>query len=110
MKRKTFWMSFDLGLNGDYEGLYRWLDSHNALECGDCIAVIKDFEYEDEFLEYLHKSLRENVRFREGKDRVYVIFKEDKTNKIKGKFLIGSRKVSPPWKGYALEVANFDEE
>ena len=31
----TVWISYDLGIRGDYEGLYAWLDSHRAKECGD---------------------------------------------------------------------------
>jgi hypothetical protein len=30
-----YWISFDLGLQGDYEPLYEWLDRHEALECGE---------------------------------------------------------------------------
>ncbi len=108
MSKKTFWISFDLGLNGDYENLYRWLDSNNALECGDCLAVIKDFKYEGDFLEYLKNSISKNVEIRENKDRIYVVYKDGE--KIKGKFIFGSRKQNPPWKGYALEYVNLDEE
>ena len=35
MKTSTIWISYDLGVRGDYEGLYAWLDSHGAKECGD---------------------------------------------------------------------------
>jgi len=31
--KQTIWISYDLGLQGDYPGLYRWLDLHKAKEC-----------------------------------------------------------------------------
>jgi hypothetical protein len=37
--KKIAWMSFDLGVQGDYEGLYRWLDAQGARECGDNLAL-----------------------------------------------------------------------
>jgi hypothetical protein len=36
---KAVWMSFDLGVKGDYEGLYRWLDARQARACGDSVAL-----------------------------------------------------------------------
>jgi hypothetical protein len=29
------WISYDLGVQADYEGMYAWLDEHQAKECGD---------------------------------------------------------------------------
>ena len=34
MTRSTIWISYDLGVRGDYENLYSWLDTHGAKECG----------------------------------------------------------------------------
>ena len=36
--KQAIWLSYDLGVRGDYEGLYAWLDKHQAKECGDNIA------------------------------------------------------------------------
>jgi hypothetical protein len=36
----VMWMSYDLGVKGDYEGLYAWLDDHEAKECGNSVAAI----------------------------------------------------------------------
>ena len=33
MVKKHIVINFDLGLRGDYSGLYTWLDSRNAIEC-----------------------------------------------------------------------------
>lgn len=32
MPTRTIWISYDLGVQGDYEGLYGWLDTHKARE------------------------------------------------------------------------------
>ena len=42
MQRK-YWLSYDLGVGGDYKGLYQWLDDHNAESCGSSVAF---FTYE----------------------------------------------------------------
>ena len=34
MTLKTVYISFDLGLKGDYAAFYSWLDKHHAKECG----------------------------------------------------------------------------
>lgn len=33
----------NLGVQGDYEGLYAWLGEHRAKECGDSVAVFLVF-------------------------------------------------------------------
>ena len=94
---KTFWLSYDLGLKGDYESLYRWLDNHQAQECGNLLAVFKRKVDSDEFAEDVKNELLANVRFKDG-DRVYLIWRDGKLNK--GRFIIGGRKRAP-WEGYA---------
>jgi hypothetical protein len=39
--QKTIWISFDLGVKGDYEQLYAWLDNHGAKECGPNLATLR---------------------------------------------------------------------
>ena len=46
MSKARFWLSYDLGINGDYDGLYRWLDRQGAKECGSSMAYISNYEYE----------------------------------------------------------------
>jgi hypothetical protein len=36
-----YWLSFDLGLQGDYDNLYAWLDKQGAQECGDSVATFE---------------------------------------------------------------------
>ena len=46
----TIYLTYDLNFNGDYNGLYRWLDCHHALECGDSACRI-NYEVEHPQLE-----------------------------------------------------------
>lgn len=96
--KQSLWISFDLGIDGDYGNLYSWLDSHKAVECGDSLAYIKQYEYEVDIIKVVKDDLIKSVKIRD-KDRIYLIFeKEDK--RIAGKFIFGGRK-PPQWEGYA---------
>ena len=104
-------LSYDLGLDGDYESLYFWLDEKKAKECGSSVAFIKNYEYEDDLFDQIKKEISENVDIR-PKDRIY-IFHPKKSGGFKGKFVFGKRKRNP-WEGYAFsddgEVEDtFDE-
>lgn len=103
---KTVWLSYDLGVKGDYEGLYAWLDDHEATECGDSIAYFKfKVKNQESLLDELKYDLSEHVNFSK-RDRVYVIWKIN--DSIKGKFIFGKRKASP-WEGYGSEESGVDE-
>lgn len=39
--KSAIWLSYDLGVNGDYEGMYAWLDNHGAKECGGSVAYLQ---------------------------------------------------------------------
>lgn len=105
--KKAIWISYDIGVRGDYEGLYAWLDSKRAKECGDSLAFI---EYEDDgnIIESLRSEIKEVVELTK-KMRIYVIYREADTNKLKGKFLFGTRKAAP-WTGYASEPGKIVED
>ena len=98
--QKAVWLSFDLGVKGDYESMYAWLDNHQAIECGDSIAF---FKYQvpsssaDELLKRLTKDLKNSVNFRKS-DRIYVAYRADDST-LKGRFIFGKRKAAP-WQGY----------
>ncbi|MBU0558268.1 MAG: hypothetical protein KJ799_05055 [Bacteroidetes bacterium] len=97
-KKKTFWLSYDLGLKGDYSSLYRWLDKQKAKECGDSIAVFNFICSTANPREEIKDSLLESVEFNKT-DRVYLIWREDTKQTTHGIFLIGHRKPAP-WEGY----------
>ncbi len=107
--KKAVWISYDLGIKGDYQGLYSWLDDKNAIECGNNVAFIK-FKVKSDFISEIKKELAENIDFKQG-DRIYVTRGEtEKGEKIlRGSFLIGRRK-SNPWEGYGSKTDDTIEE
>ena len=105
-RRKGVWLAYDLGVDGDYEALYHWLDSHDAVECGDNAAFVR-LEGGDDFVEALREELKRVVRLR-PRDRMYAIYPSAE-GRYKGKFLIGSRKRAP-WEGYAGQQEAGEDE
>jgi hypothetical protein len=106
--KKIVWLCYDLGVKGDYESLYSWLDDHNAKECGDSVAVL-NYECQSDPIEELKRDLEKSVDFAK-RDRIYVIWLDErKERKIRGRFLIGSRKAAP-WAGYGSHEPVVDEE
>lgn len=95
MKKNFIWVSFDLGIQGDYEGMYSWLDAHDARECGDSLAGL-NYEYKDDLLSELKKDLEDSIKI-DKKNRIYVI--RLVSGKMKGQFIFGRRK-NAPWTGY----------
>ena len=102
--KQLIWITFDLGVRGDYEGIYGFLDSHQAKECGDSVTVLQ-YEFKRDLIAELKKDLGDAVTL-DRRSRVYVVF-PDKNGKYKGKFIVGRRKQSP-WTGYATLTS--DEE
>ncbi|MGA1839470.1 MAG: hypothetical protein ACMUIU_02505 [bacterium] len=103
--KPLIWISYDLGVKGDYEGFYAWLDNHEAKECGTSIAVLY-YEFSKNLIEELKKDLLDNVSFSKL-DRIYLIWREDE--KIKGRFLLGKRKAAP-WSGYGGQESEIEED
>lgn len=101
VKSKSFWLSYDFGLRGNYNGLFNFLDNFNAKECGNGLSY---FIYDnpnllniEELLKKLQSEIMEKVAPSDS-DRIYIIWKNDEMA-IKGKFLFGKRKQAP-WIGY----------
>lgn len=104
----TVWISYDLGVRGDYEGLYAWLDDYGAKECGDSIALLK-YSHGDELIEEIKSDLQASVEINK-RTRIYVIYRDRSTNKNKGKFIFGKRKAAA-WVGFGASAGeNVDEE
>jgi hypothetical protein len=97
--KTVVWISFDLGVQGDYESLYRWLDAHDAQECGDNLAFLKKYEHSGSLSESLKRDLEGSIEINQ-RTRIYIV--REVSGKPKGKFIFGSRK-RPPWTGYAPE-------
>ena len=101
--KKHVWISYDLGVKGDYEGLYTFLDSYDAKECGDNVAGFQ-FTYRENLLDELTEEINSHIELTK-KTRIYVIRREN--GKVKGRFIIGKRR-TPPWSGYSQK--SEDEE
>ena len=97
-----FWLSYDLGLRGDYQPLYQWLDELQAEECGDSVAT---FVSEDS-REKLAKSLK---RIAKSGGRFYLIGRNQK-GKFVGGFVAGRRIVPASWSGAAGHSIDAEEE
>ena len=104
--KKAVWLSFDLGVKGDYEGLYQWLDAHGAIECGESVAFFKLESDGADLPGQIKKSLQDSIEV-DAKTRVYIIYWKDKA--IKGSFVFGQRK-SPPWAGSAPKLTAEEDE
>jgi len=107
MSRTGYWLTYDLGIDGDYDGLYAWLDSVQAKECGDSACY---FEYEvrgAEPTKAILASIKKSATLR-AKDRVYLIWPKPAGSGYKGRFFAGKRRRAP-WAGYAVESSDEDE-
>jgi len=107
MPNKLVWLVFDLGVKGDYEGLYSWLDAQGARECADSVASFT-YSYTDDLVTELRTHL-ESVMTIDKKSRLYVVYSNPETNRPKGSFLFGKRK-SPPWTGYGPGSRQDEDE
>ena len=104
--KRLIWISFDLGIQGDYENLYSWLDTYEAQECGNNVAGIH-YEYETDLISELKQELKNKVILKES-DRIYVVYKDNK-GIYKGKFIFGLRKPAP-WRGFAVKYEEESED
>lgn len=122
MHTQVIIFSYDLGVDGDYKELYKWLDSKGAMECGDSVCMIK---YEFSTINHMsddndtRNALREifnslkdaGIKFRLN-DRIYIAsdFYYNKVKSLKGGFIIGKRKPNP-WDGFSRQgEGNFELE
>ena len=97
-KINTLWLHYDLGIRGDYDALYAWLDQHKAKECGDSLAVFK-FSYRRDLQKEITAEL-ERLTQGHSSARFYVIYRDPESNKNKGFFARGGRRASP-WEGFS---------
>ncbi len=105
--KSAIWISYDLGVRGDYEGLYTWLDEHEARDCGDGLAFLQ-FEYKTQIVAAIKRELKRAVSVNK-RTRIYVIYRDRDSTKIRGIFIFGRRKAAP-WVGYAGRTSAPDLE
>ena len=104
--KSMIWISYDLGVRGDYEGMYAFLDSFDAKECGDSTAFLS-FDYNADLIAELKAAIEERVTL-SRRSRIYVIFPGD-NGKHKGRFIFGRRKRAP-WAGYGGEESEEEDD
>lgn len=109
MKQPVF-LSYDFGFQGDYPNLYKWLDSHKALECGDSFCrfiydftTVENMQSEEDtrsMIQEIRKDLTTAVSF-SNTDRAYLVseFYVNDSIRMAGVFLVGKRKQANPWDG-----------
>lgn len=72
---KTYWLSYDLGIGGNYEKLYGWLDDHKAKPCGDSVAYFQySYNQGENPDEVLKKDLLGALDLKAG-NKLYIIRK-----------------------------------
>ncbi len=101
--RQKIWLSYDLGVRGDYEAFYTWLDQLKARECGTNLAVF-DYEWNGSLKEALEAEIGAAIQISRN-TRIYAIYNHE--GRIRGSFIIGRRK-APPWSGYAPQTEPAD--
>lgn len=99
MAKRRYWISFDLGLHGQYDELYDWLDRQGAKECGDSVATFQSNKSRDEIAAEIGRILSA-----ERNPRIYIISMHEG-----GRFFLGRRKVAP-WTGYAHTAISSGDE
>jgi hypothetical protein len=101
-------LNFDLGIRGEYDNLYVFLDNNKALDCGNANCAFDyhfkgtNLDFEDKF-EQLKSDIEKTVTFGKN-DRIYAIVHNEE-GIPRGKFIFGQRK-TPIWDGFAKKEAN----
>ena len=96
--KKAIFLSYDLGLQGDYTNMYTWLDKIGAKECGNSVAFFTSNKFNGNIPKKIEHDLKGTVTFSKT-DRVYIIYWNENEQKLKGRFIMGGRKRAV-WEGY----------
>jgi hypothetical protein len=107
MPKRSIWLSYDLGLQGDYASLYQWLDAHGAKECGYSMALV-NVDYADSLKDDLKEELANNISI-DKETRIYIVYRDGDAGKNKDVFLFGGRREAP-WTGYSSPEAEIIRE
>jgi len=83
-KNRTYWLSYDLRVGGDYEHLFQWLDDHNALPCGNSVAMIHYTTRKKDIYQAFADDLTKKIGLN-PENVLYIIRKSD-SGEIKGGF------------------------
>lgn len=115
MAKKGVWLTYDLGVGGDYKSLYSWLDDQKAIECGSNLAYFKydwNCSEDKDSVNKLLEDLQSRVEIKPG-NRLYLIRPRKKTDSdiisTIGSFIYGKRMASP-WEGFGSNTSDETEE
>jgi hypothetical protein len=97
-----YWISFDLGLMGDYSHIYEWLDAQNAEECGSGTAAVVSAKPLDAIIAEVQDLFKDTPRA-----RVYILSRQP-DGRFGGKFIVGNRRKAP-WSGFAVRDSSAVE-
>ena len=106
MSAHTVWITFDLGPDGDYKGLFAWLDAHRASGCGESVAVLS-YRCEGAIPDGIRADLKASIKI-DAHTSVYVIYRDPATNENRGAFIFGERR-APAWNGYSSSRLDADQ-
>lgn len=95
-----YWLSYDLGFQGNYDGFWTWLAKLDARECGDGVATFTA----DLTPAQIKRALKSIVG---KKGRAYLVG-SGKDGRWSGQWLLGARRPAP-WVGYS-EVADETQD
>jgi hypothetical protein len=99
--QSAFWITFDFKPSSDLPGLYGWLDSMKAVECGKDAAFFTMEDSGEDPVKAIKDEILAHVSIRK-KDRIYMVYKDRVSGKLKGKFIFGTRKWAR-WEGWISE-------
>lgn len=102
---KNIFVTFDFGMKGDYDGLFKWLDENNAEERGYGVARIPSYNLDKNITTDLAvlKSVRETLKERiniGNSDRIYLMWPSLEKKSLAAGFAFGKQKQAP-WEGFA---------
>lgn len=106
-KTARVWVSYDLGIDGDYTGFHTWLDDHEAKECGAATATFV-LTYQRTIEGRIMAELKKAMSLTQGHPRIYVTYYKG-DGKVVGRFLVGKRK-RPAWIGFAQSGEDTSDE
>ena len=102
--KSLVWLSFDLGVSGDYENMYAWLDEKEAKECGDSVACFM-LGHDGDIAETIKTEIQDRITLNK-RSRIYIVYRDE--GRFRGRFIIGRRK-SASWDGYGIREKYSDD-
>ncbi len=97
-----YWLIFDLSARANPKGLFEWLDTMEATECGLFAATFISDKPRERVVTELTNAAGD------GGIRLYLIGRKPDGTLV-GSFILGRRKPAP-WEGYAIKLQLVEED